>query len=53
MWSMIGLVLHLFVTWFMIQQSVPFMLQLLGPIAKAAMRQNSGGGEGLPGGGMP
>jgi hypothetical protein len=53
MWSMIGLVLHLFVTWFLIQQSVPFMLQLLGPVAKAMSHQNGGGIEGLPGGGGP
>jgi len=53
MWSMIGLVLHLFVTWFMIQQSVPLMIQLLGAATKGMSRQNPGGIEGLPGGGSP
>jgi hypothetical protein len=51
MWSMIGLVLHLFVTWFMIQQSVPLMIQLLGAATKGMARQNTGGLEGVPGGG--
>ena len=51
MWSMIGLVLHLLVTWFMIQQSVPFALRMLGPIMEGASRRSAGGGEGLPGGG--
>jgi len=50
---MIGLVLHLFVTWFMIQQSVPLMIQLLGAATKGMSRQNPGGIEGLPGGGSP
>ena len=53
-WSMIGLVLHLFVTWFMIQQSVPFMmtmLKLVGPAVEGASRRSAGGSEGVPGGG--
>jgi hypothetical protein len=54
MWSMIGLVLHLFVTWFMIQQSMSMVLPLLGAVSKGLSRPSPGGLDGLPGGsGLP
>src|SRR5689334_20708673 len=45
-WSMIGLVLHLLLFYFMVQQSVPFMLRLLVPVVDATARsRGAGGGE--------
>lgn len=46
LWSMIGLVLHLLLFYFMVQQSVPFMLRLLVPVVDATARsRGAGGGE--------
>ncbi len=47
-WSMIGLVIHLVVTYLVIQQSVPMMLRMLTPVLEGAARRNAGGQEGMP-----
>ncbi len=53
MWSMIGLVLHLGLTYIMIQQAVPFMTRLLLPAVEAASRRGAPGPDSMPGGGLP
>jgi hypothetical protein len=50
-WSLIGLLLHLVFTFVMIQNSVPFILRMLGPVMEGAARRNASGADGLPGGG--
>ena len=53
MWSMIGLVLHLGLTYLMFQQAVPFMTRLLLPAVEAASRRGAPSPDSLPGGGLP
>jgi hypothetical protein len=50
-WSLIGLLLHLVVTYVMVQNSVPLLLRMLGPVMEGAARRNANGADGLPGGG--
>jgi hypothetical protein len=40
-WSVVGLVLHLFVTYFMVQQSLAY-LRLLLPVIQSAARRGNG-----------
>ena len=52
-WSMVGLLLHFVLTFFLFQQSVPFMLRLLVPAMEGAARRGAASPEmppGLPGG---
>jgi len=56
-WSLIALVLHLLLTYIMIQNSLTFIQRVLVPVMAGAARRNAAGadgGDGLPGGGgMP
>ena len=53
-WSLVGLVVHLVLTYLMFQQSVPLLLKVLVPVMEGAARRNAGGSESLPGGsGLP
>ena len=47
-WSMIGLVLHLFLTYFMFMQSGPILMRLLLPVVEAASHRNSPGRASTP-----
>jgi hypothetical protein len=46
MWSVIGLVIHLFLTYLLVQQSVPLLLRILTPVMEGAARRNASGGDG-------
>ena len=50
-WSMIGLVLHLALTYVMIQQAVPFMTRILLPVLESATRRSPASQDSMPGSG--